>query len=707
MGGFEEIAARVRALRNLWEAAARRSRRTIVVGRRGPQGGNIKKIGKFESEPQWGFIAWQIKNSRLFSVQTSPFFPDGKAALCDLLIGSGSNEAWLKWLPRLNLGSCDPRERRDLEAFALGFGAKDSVTEYSLDQWRGWLSGLAGWPFEQPPINELRGFVHALSRLEVENDDWAPNTRLPCVDADETLVFSPVTELTILDEPRFEGFKLALLKAGHRVLLASVAEGRLLLEMFGCKDRAVSALVRLDVAEHRPCELTQERLRWCGRVRPLVLAWVEHVGGRKAADRLRAAWAREIRAHNPLEVNVVLAAGGDLGRTSQPFLWEDDILHVDAGEGHRWRLWDNVAAAFEQQSNCTRPIKHAVSRLFDVVETAGSADVGRQFLAAEGLGDAEFRAWEDKDPRGGASVPVPDQSSLPQSVTFPNSEPGAKAVTSAPADASPRRGSSPTTSDHDDDLPITLSETPRKPRQQPISGSPTCPDAPTQAPRAAPTAEPETGPRPAQISAPPDTPKAPPPSRPRGQEPQQHGQAAEAWFRVRLAELIGGDFRIEHHDRSGGGETDLVISADDLEILHVEVKLMTKSSFYWSREEVSKAQSCAARGIPYALAILKPDRDEEPDAEEGELNFRVKWIPEPARRLASRWKEGRVSGEWRWRKQTVPGQTLQSRAAWTPSTPPKAKAQGITFVIVPGDGDYAGDGLDYVLSLIKAKREQG
>lgn len=159
LGGFADIAARVSALRDLWEAEAHRSRRTIVVGRRGPQGRHIRKIVEFESEPLGGVIAWQIKNSRLFSVQPSPFFPDGKAALCDLLIGSSSNEAWLKWLPRLSLAGCDPRETRDLENFALDFGAKTSVSDYSLQQWRGWLSRLADWTFEEPPVKDLRGIA--------------------------------------------------------------------------------------------------------------------------------------------------------------------------------------------------------------------------------------------------------------------------------------------------------------------------------------------------------------------------------------------------------------------------------------------------------------------------------------------------------------------------------------------------------------------
>jgi hypothetical protein len=704
IGGFEGVTAGVRALRDLWESKEHLSRRKIVIGRRGPNGAKIKKINQFESLSESGFIAWQIKNSRLLSVQPSPLFPDGKAALSDLLIGTGQNDSWLKWLPRLSLTGCDPREAHDLESFVRAFDAKAKVGDYSLEQWRGWLSNLPRWRFDELPIKEARSLLDALSQRDERTPDCADSTQLPCETADEALVFCSVRELTILDEPRFEVFKPALLTAGHRILHASVNDGRRLLERFGCKERAVSTLVRLDVAECRPCPSAQERLRWCERVRPLVLAWLAHAGGRKAAERLRAAWPREIRAHNPLQVDVVLSAGGDLGRSSQPFLWEDDILHVDAGDGHRWRLWEYIAAAFEQRSDCNLPVKHGMSRLFDVIETADSADVGRQFLADDGLGDEELRAWEDSGPRGDDSVLTPGQSSLPQPDMIPNFGPNADAIINTPVATHPPKAPSTAPNERIDHLPKTQPVTPRHPPQHPISGSPTHRVSPTQAPWATATVDSETGSAPPPTPAASDTTNTSPPSRPRGQEPQRQGQEAEAWLYARLADLLEGTFEIKPHHRDDVGETDLVIFADGMETLHIEVKLMTKKSIYWSLGEILKAQSCATHNIPYALAILIPDRNEVPDAEAGDLCFQVKWITEPVSRLARQWIEGRVRGEWRWTKMKVPAQTLQTLPAWTPSTPPTAEAQSITYVIEPGDGDYVGEGLDYVLSLIKAKQ---
>lgn len=704
IGGFEGIAAGVRALRHLWNLKAHLSRRTVIVGRRGPNGAKIKKINQFESTPADSFIAWQIKTSRLFSVEASPLFPDGKAALCDLLIGSGSHDAWLKWLPRLSLAGCDARETRDLEAFALDFGAKASVSDYSLVQWRGWLSGLAGRPFEEPPINELLGFLRALSQLEAKADEWSPDTRLPSVAADETLVFSPLSELTILDEPRFEGFRSALLMAGHRLLLASVRDGRRLLQMFGREDRAVSALVRLDVAEHRPCGSAQERLRWCDRLRPLVLAWFDHAGGSKAAERLRDRWPSEIRAHRPLQVNVALTAGGALGCIDQPFLWEGDILHVDAGEGEGGtRLWDHVADGFKQRSKLDKPVEDGVVRLFQEVEKAKSPGAGRGFLRSKGIAPEELQRWEQESPISPEAEPSPNQPALVPVVTLPKLEPGLDTVTDTRVEVHPAKAQSLTRSQRGDNPPMTLPETPHEPPRQPISDVLTRPGSSTQAPRVVPTATPDSGPAPSPISAVPDEPKAPALSRPRGQEPQRQGQEAEDWLHARLDELIGGTFEIKPHHRDDVGESDLVIFADGSEILHVEVKLMSKTSIYWSFGEICKARSCAARGIPYALAILIPNQSDAPDAEAGDLRFQVKWIPEPVNRLERRWTEGRVRGEWRWTKLKVPAQTLQALDAWTPSTPPTAEAQGITFVIKPDKGDYAGDGLNYVETLLKAK----
>ncbi|AUB85192.1 sacsin N-terminal ATP-binding-like domain-containing protein [Candidatus Thiodictyon syntrophicum] len=701
IGGLEGIAAGLRALRELWELKAHLSRRKIIVGRRGPNGAKIKKINQFESTPADSFIAWQIKNSRLFSVEPSPLFPDGSAALCDLLIGSGSHGAWLKWLPRPSLAGCDPSDTRDLEAFALDFGARASVNDYSLDQWRGWLSMLAGWPFGEPPINELHGFLGALSRLEAKADGWSRDTRLPCVAADETLVFSPLSELTILDEPRFEGFRSALLMAGHRLLLASVRDGRRLLQMFGREDRAVSALVRLDVAEHRPCGSAQERLRWCECVRSLVLAWFDHAGGPTAAARLRDGWPREIRAHRPLQVNVALTVGGTLGCIDQPFLWVGDILHVGAGEGAG--LWDHVAEGLNQKSKLDKLVEDGIVRLLQAVEAAKSPEAGIEFLRIKGIAPDELQRWDQEGPISPEAEPLPSQPPLPQVVTVTNLELRADANTETPVDAQPPKAPSRPAIDRDEHLPTTLPKASSELHHQPTSWTATHRSSPTQTPRTAPVADPETDATPVPIPAVCDAPQAPSPSRHRGQEPQQQGQKAEAWLHARLDELIGGAFEIKLHHRDDFGETDLVIFAAGLEILHIEVKLMTKKSIYWSFGEICKAQFCARREIPYALVILIPEPNEASDTDAGDLSFRVKWISEPVSRLAGGWIDGRVRGEWRWKKLKVPSQTLQALAAWVPSTPPAAEAPSITFVIELGDGDYVGSGLDFVWSLLKVK----
>jgi hypothetical protein len=72
--------------------------------------------------------------------------------------------------------------------------------------------------------------------------------------------------------------------------------------------------------------------------------------------------------------------------------------------------------------------------------------------------------------------------------------------------------------------------------------------------------------------------------------------------------MIGGQYEVERHNRQGGGETDLVVRLAGKDVLDIEAKHMGRSEFYWSADEVRKAQTRASAKIPYVLAILVPDK---------------------------------------------------------------------------------------------------
>jgi hypothetical protein len=172
-----------------------------------------------------------------------------------------------------------------------------------------------------------------------------------------------------------------------------------------------------------------------------------------------------------------------------------------------------------------------------------------------------------------------------------------------------------------------------------------------------------------------------------------------------LEEMISGQYEVERHNRQGGGETDLVVrlaGKAGKEVLDIEVKHMGRSEFYWSADEVRKAQTRASVKIPYVLAILVPDKVTGDGTEEAEAHWRVRWITDPTTRLAVRWRAGGVKGEWRWRGQPINTDGLKTRQPWQRPGAPSKKAEGISFIVTPQAEDFVAEGLEYVLDLLPA-----
>jgi hypothetical protein len=751
--GFPTPTLRLQALRELW--ASQPSRLSIRVGLRGPLG---KNHGEFRSDATDGFVAWQIRHAPVFLNEGSPLFAQGEAALKDVLLGAGANDAWMKWLPQARLSEQNSNELK-LRLFALDLGAKRGIGDYPASQWRDWLARLPDWSFADPPIAELKGLLRGLVQTNVDGASWGVETRLPCEGHNGTLEFVSVTELVVIDHPRFQPLRHALLEDGQRLLLASIKDGKELMTAFGCTDRAVSQLISASVLPSPPRPDVQLRLELIDRLRPLVFAWFEHAASRAAADRLQKGWPTKIGAHDPLQVRIRITSGGELGEHRQPFWWDGHgQLHICAASDKS--LWDNLAGALKQCAIIDDPVEDGLVRLLEAAESPHSDNASRQFLLAKGLAAEDLERWEKTAPlqpitehapstdaadeRNDPEIPAdPDQRKAAPEAIHPASaalaltqEGSTLGTRSIPPvqEAVPEQIVGSPTQDQPEAKPVASTDAPApSPAAEPTEGSGSA-DPSGHAPPCA-TQGPESGdatgsalrntsssdlPRPRDATPGQDAIQRP--SRPtdpsegtaeigpqrrgtvlrrtRGQEPRRFGEKAEKWFFEKLRGFLPNDYEIIRHDRAGPGETDFVILLHGAELLHIEAKAMSKDQFYWSQDEVAKAMECDKREIPYVIAVFTQIIGAPEGAEDSDADFKVRWIANPIHRLASSWTKGHISGSWRWKDLNIGSDEIRKERCWKAPRRPKRPAQNIVYVVKPWATEYTADGIEAVAKWI-------
>lgn len=749
VSAFRDVAERVQALSGLWMIVQRPGRDIKIAGR-GPQGKRVfdSTLGDIQS-----FLAWQIQHARVFRIEDSPLFPRGEASFADILIDSQPRSDWRKWLPRLDLHKRDAQERRRLEGFAIAFGAKEKLKDFDQNQWLAWLSALSEAQLTDADAKTVESFLHALSRQKWEPPPFASKRRLPCQFRETRLAFCSPDSLVIIDDPRFAPLRQTLLDSGQAVLLGGEIESAALGQLLGCDQRRFSKLAVIKVVSDTPCRQGEERLHLAQRARPLVLAWVEYAVGESAANRLNMHWPELVHVHSPLKVAVTLEGSELESDAALDFHWEPGRPLFISGSD---RLWDRLAAGLKQVAGSQGDFVHGLVRLLEAVESTGQLTDGEAFLVQSGLSEQAWKRWEKSDvpvpthPQaeatpptaagGGDEAPV---TTVPESATAPEgaAEPGPERSEAGHSELAPAAGGT-TDSEHeparDQATPPDADAVPTPDRAPPPPKSPSpSTDRPPGVTMGAP-GEPPVYPRRPDATPPPSTPvevpvhrpaappaipevdgpggNAPPMRKPGGIRPgpgspvtqpgpsppwtpdaHERGRKAEEWFLLQLKKMIGSQYEIKQHDRQGGGETDLVVRLAGKDVLDIEVKHMGRSEFYWSANEVMKAQTRASAKIPYVLAILIPD-----DAtEEGEAPWRVRWITDPTRQLVARWRAGGVKGEWRWQgHQPVNADKLKTRQPWQRPGAPSKKAKGISFIVTPQEEDFDAEGLKYVSALL-------
>ncbi len=757
-----DVAERVQALSELWMIAQNQRRAEIKIAGRGPLGRFIFNSALPDKQ---SFVAWQIQQARVFRVEDSPLFPEGAASFADILIDSQPRLDWRKWLPRLDLHQRDGQEKKRLEGFAIAFGAKEKLEDFDQDQWLAWLSALSEAQLTDGDATTVESFLHALSRQSRQKWEPPPSakiSRLPCQSRGTRLAFCSPDSLVIIDDPRFASLRQTLLDSGQAVLLGGEREAAALGQLLGCDQRRLSQLAAVKVVSDTPCRSGEERLNLAQRARPLVLAWIEEAVGELAANRVHKHWPGIVHVHYPLKVEVTLDGRVLTCDTALDFHWEEgQDLFISGDDG----LWDRFAAGLKQVADTQRAFEDGLVRLLEAVERAGQLTDGEVFLRHKGLSEQGWKRWEklnapapthpqaettlptaagggDEAPvttgpesasarearADGAAEPGPDHSEA----GHPESAPAAGGTTDVEHERAPARAVPPDTgvvATPDPATPLPGSRSPSIGRPSgATTGAPVEPpddagrtDAtPVEVPAHRPAASlaiPEVdgsssnapplrkpgGTKPDPVSQRPHP--GPRPSKPRTQDPRERGRAAEEWFLLHLEEMISGQYEVERHNRQGGGETDLVVrlaGKAGKEVLDIEVKHMGRSEFYWSADEVRKAQTRASVKIPYVLAILVPDKVTGDGTEEAEAHWRVRWITDPTTRLAVRWRAGGVKGEWRWRGQPINTDGLKTRQPWQRPGAPSKKAEGISFIVTPQAEDFVAEGLEYVLDLLPA-----
>lgn len=678
---FRDLAERVQALFELWGIAQAKERDTIKIAGRGPQGRSIFNLwlpGKH------GFVAWQIQHARVFRVEGSPLFPEGAASFADILIDSQPCSDWHKWLPRLDLHNRDAQEKRRLEIFAIDFGAKENYKKFDQDQWLGWLSALSKAALTEADATTVESLLHALSRQPWEAPPSARILPLPCQSRGTCLAFCPPDELVIIDDPRFASLRQTLIDSGQAVLLGGEKEAIRLGPLLGCDHRRLSQLAAVKVVSDKPCPPGKESLYWaCAQLaRPLVLAWVEEAVGEQAANRLDKRWPGAVEVHDPLKVAVTLDGKELACDSALDFHWEDDQhLFISGGDG----LWDRFAAGLKQVADTQKPFEDGLVRLLEAVERAGQWTDGEAFLRQKGLSEQAWKRWELAD----APVPTQPQTAEPGPEQSVAGHPGLVRAAGGTADL--EAGPAPDPAPPPPASPLSSpGHPPGTTKGGPVGSPPVPPRPDATSPLATPGVPPQPEPEP-----------EPGPSKPRPQDPRVRGREAEDWFFLRLKEMIEPEYEVEQHNRQGGGETDVVVRLAGQEVLDIEVKHMGRSDFYWSADEVRKAESRAKAQIPYVLAILVPDKASGGENGEAGASWRVQWITDPTMRLAARWRAGGVKGEWRWRGQSINTDGLKAKQPWQRPPAPCKKAEGISFLITPQAEDFVAAGMEYVYDLLQ------
>lgn len=721
---FRDVAERVQALFELWGIAQAKGRDAIKIAARGPLGRSIFNLPLLGKQ---GFVAWQIQHACVFRVEGSPLFPEGAASFADILIDSQPCSDWRKWLPRLDLYNRDAQEKRQLEIFAIDFGAKENHKDFVQDQWLGWLSALSKGELTDVDATTIESLLHALSHQQWEAPPSARILPLPCQSRGTCLAFRPPDELVIIDDPRFASLRQTLLDSGQAVLLGGEKEALRLGPLLGCDQRRLSQLAEVKVVSDTPSRLGEERLQLVQGARPLVLAWVEDTVGEAAANRLNRHWPEQVHVHCPLKVAVTLEGSVLTCDTALDFHWEEgQDLFIGGDDG----LWDHFAAGLKQVAGTQKAFEDGLVRLLEAIERGGQLTDGKAFLRQKGLSDQAWRRWVRSDvpettpptaPGGGdegSVTTVAGSATAPEAGPGGAAEPGPERSEARHSEPAPAAGGT-TDSEHepapDTDAVPTPDPAPPPPKSLPPStpvevpvhppaGPPPIPEVDGPGGNAPPMPKPG-GIRPGLVSPRPHP--GPRPSKPRTQDPRERGREAEDWFFQELQKKIGGQYKVERHNRQGGGETDLVVRLAGKDVLDIEVKHMGRSEFYWSADEVKKAQTRASAKIPYVLAILVPDKATGDATEGGEVYWRVRWITDPTKRLAARWRAGGVKGEWRWRGQPINTDGLKAKQPWQRPRAPCKKAEGISFIVTPQAEDFVAEGLEHVSDFLSPGKSNG
>ena len=686
---------RLELLQHLWNRFP--TRRAVKVGRKGPNHGSRNS---FISDEDHGFLHWQLSHAEVFDVDPSPLWSeDRRAKLADLLLSEQKRDNWERWLPRLVLKHA-PGDvtAAELHQFAQHFGAKTKLEDFSAEHWRRWLDALADreWPSGEQSKRDLSGFLRDLARADADIDlkPWSDDVRLPCLTAGGRVSFRRLDELIGIDDPGHYPLRKTLIDAGQAVLLGAGAKDTAeLLQQFGNSDRGTRKLIRAEVAS-QPIDSNalHDKL---ARARPLVLALIEHLRGKHAANRLNKGWPSAVQVHGPLSLNLFFD-GKALGSHRQDFHWDDDAdeLQVDAGaEGDESLALERAAAALADR--CGHP-GDGLSLAHLLEKAAASQNHARDILYRHGLSQQDIDDW------------MPEQAPAPNDVQeppMPEVKPEEPVKPPEPEDRPV--GPEP------DESPIvrrTPAEIPRQVEVEPSQSGPTPDVPPVKPPKPTPVQplRPTPNPRP-------PTPKPSPAMRPqptrrkKDQKRRESGQQGETWLREKLEEVLGNEYTIsDGPDTSGGGESDIVISRGTRPALHIEVKTMEKQVF-WSEGEIEKARFCAKDGVPYVMAVLMPNQAFGSGAEEASVSddYDVRWVHDPLNRLRWLWDKKRVSVRWYWREQNKPLAELPTIKPWTsPATnrQPKRLPDRTSFVFQPAEEDFDGRGPEHVSKYLPPNR---
>jgi len=171
---------------------------------------------------------------------------------------------------------------------------------------------------------------------------------------------------------------------------------------------------------------------------------------------------------------------------------------------------------------------------------------------------------------------------------------------------------------------------------------------------------------------------------------KEKGKVAEDWFRNELKKLLGSHgWRIsERPERDEDNlESDIVLTHDQKETYHIEVKHAEADTLYWSIKEVEKARKNPKR---YWMVIIRP-------TEEGQTEYRSILIEDPLETL----KHNERSGTWLWqgRDDNVP-----INEGWEPPEPkPMKEANNFSFRIKINDSCFNWNKFPDAFDFIKDK----